>query len=57
MSIETDRAFVQTQETDVDFVAISGTEQSCAASITKVESHISEGFCALLWCSVNTVNR
>ena len=44
-------AFVQTQETEADFVAISGTEQSCAASITKVESHISDRFCAILWCS------
>ena len=57
MLIETERAFVQTQETDVDFFAISGTEQSCAASIPKVESHISDRFCAILWCSVNTVNR
>ena len=57
MSIETDRAFVQTQETDVDFVAISGTDQSFAASITKVESHISDRFCAILWCSVNTVDK
>ena len=56
MSIETDRAFVQTQETDVDFVAISGTDQICAASITKVESRISDRFCAILWCSVNTVD-
>ena len=56
MPIETDRAFVQTQETDVDFGAISGTERSCAASITKW-SHIPDGFGAILWCSVNTVNR
>ena len=57
MPIETGRAFVQTQETDVDFVAISGTDQNFAASITKVESHISDRFCAILWCSVNTLNR
>ena len=29
------------------------TEKSCAASTSKVERHISDRFCATLWCSVN----
>ena len=33
MPIETERAFVQTQETDVDFVAISGTDRSFAVAV------------------------
>ena len=34
--------------------AISVTERSCAAPILNVERYISNGFCAILWCSVNT---
>ena len=30
------------------------SERSRAALIWKVESHISDRFCAILWCSVNT---
>ena len=36
-----------------DFCAISVTERSCAAPISKVERHISDRFCASFWCSVN----
>ena len=32
-----------------DFGAISGTERSCAAPISKVECFISDRFCATLW--------
>ena len=32
--------------------AISVTEQSCAAPISKVKSHITGRFYAILWCSV-----
>ena len=39
---------------NVDFHAVSVTEQSCFASISKVERHVSDRFCAILWCSVNT---
>ena len=43
---------------NVDFHAVSVTEQSCFTPISKVERHISEfisdRFCAILWCSVNT---
>ena len=35
-------------------VAISVTERSCAAPISKVERDISDRFCAILWCKVNT---
>ena len=35
-------------------VAISVTERSCAAPILKVERDISDRFCAILWCKVNT---
>ena len=34
--------------------AISMTERSCAPPISKVEHHIADRFCAILWCSVNT---
>ena len=34
--------------------AISVTERSWAAPISKVEPHISERFCAILWRAVNT---
>ena len=36
-----------------DFGAISVTARNCSAPISKVELHISDGFCATLWCSVN----
>ena len=36
-----------------DFGATSVTEGSFATLISKVERHISDGFCAQLWCSVN----
>ena len=36
-----------------DFGVISITEWSCAAPISKVEQHISDRFCATLWCNVN----
>ena len=36
-----------------DFGCISVTERSCAALISKVESHISDRICATVWCSVN----
>ena len=36
-----------------DFGAISVTERICSAPISIVERHISERFCATLWCSVN----
>ena len=36
-----------------DFRAISVTERSCAAPISKVEPHISDMFCATLWCNAN----
>ena len=36
-----------------DFGAISVTERSCAAPISKVESHISDRFCATVWRRVN----
>ena len=36
-----------------DFGAISVTEGSCAALILKVERHILDRVCALLWCTVN----
>ena len=32
---------------------IFATERSCAAPISKVERHISDRFCATLWCSIN----
>jgi len=35
-----------------DFGAISAAERSCAAPISKVERHISDRFCATLWCRV-----
>ena len=34
--------------------AISMTERSCVPPISKVERHIADRFCAILWCSVNT---
>ena len=34
--------------------AISLTEKSCAAPISKVERHLSERFCATLKCNVDT---
>ena len=37
---------------NVDFHAVSVTEQSCFTPISKVERHISDRFCAILWCSV-----
>ena len=38
----------------IDFGAIiSITERSCAASMYKVERHLSDRFCARLWRSVN----
>ena len=33
---------------NVDFCKISVTERRCAAPISKIESHISDGFCATL---------
>ena len=36
-----------------DFGAISITERSCTAPISKMEPHISDTFCATLWCNVN----
>ena len=37
-----------------DFGAIiSITERSCAAPMYKVKRHLSDRFCARLWCSVN----
>ena len=36
-----------------DFGAISITERSCPAAISKVEPRISDKFCATLWCNVN----
>ena len=36
-----------------DFGAVSVTKLICAAPISKVERHISDRFCARLWCSVN----
>ena len=33
---------------------ISMTERSCVPPISKVERHIADRFCAILWCSVNT---
>ena len=36
-----------------DFGTISVTERSCASPILKVERHISDRFCAILWCTVN----
>ena len=36
-----------------DFGAISVTEGSCAVPISKVERHISDWFCATLWCNVD----
>ena len=37
-----------------DFSAISVTGWSCVAPISKVERHISDGFCVTLWCSVHS---
>ena len=34
--------------------AISVTGRSCAAPISKVERHITNRFCSILWCSVLT---
>ena len=34
-----------------DFGALSVTKRSCAAPISRVEPHISDRFCATLWCS------
>ena len=34
--------------------AISATERICVAPISKVERHLWDGFCAILWCSGNT---
>ena len=36
-----------------DVGAISVPAGICSALISKVELHISDGFCATLWCSVN----
>ena len=36
-----------------DFGAISVTDRSCAASILKLERHISDRFLATYWCNVN----
>ena len=36
-----------------DFGAISETERSCAAPISKVDCHVSDWFCATLWCNVD----
>jgi len=36
-----------------NFGAISVTERSCTARISKVERHILDGFYATFWCSVN----
>ena len=33
--------------------AISMTERSCVPPISKLEHHIADRFCAILWCSVN----
>ena len=30
------------------------TERSCVPPISKVEHHIADRFCVILWCSVNT---
>ena len=37
-----------------DFGMISVMRQSCTALISKVECHILDRFCALLWYSSNT---
>ena len=37
-----------------DLGAISVTERSYAAPFSEVESHVSDRFCAIIWCSVNT---
>ena len=34
--------------------AIFVRERSCAEPISKVERYISDRFCAILWCIVNT---
>ena len=39
--------------TNSDFGAISVTVRSCAAPISKVERHIWDRFCFILWCDVN----
>ena len=36
--------------------AISMTERSCVPPISKVECHIADRFCAIRWCSVNTLS-
>ena len=36
-----------------DFGAISETERSCAVPISKVDRHVSDQFCATLWCNVD----
>ena len=48
-----DRDCVHTQVKNGDFGAISITERSCTAPISKMEPHISDKFCATLWCNVN----
>ena len=37
-----------------DFGMISVMKQSCTAPISKVECHILDRFCAVLWYSLNT---
>ena len=44
---------LQFKHNNSDFGAISVTERSCASPILKVERHISDRFCAILWCTVN----
>ena len=44
---------LQFKHKNSDFGAISVTERSCASPILKVERHISDRFCAILWCTVN----
>ena len=38
-----------------DFGSISVTERSCHAPISKVERHISDRFCATVWCKVTAI--
>ena len=42
-----------TQKKNGDLSAINVTKQSCAAPIPKVERHLSDRFCASLWCGMN----
>ena len=44
---------LQSTHKNSDFGTISVTERSCASPILKVERHISDRFCSILWCTVN----